>query len=75
MVGSLVVHTPILSLHLHEYSNVVSKSEENASALIFFFNFITMRFALYLPNMQKVDKKEGEIEGGIGVLIFCHSFT
>jgi hypothetical protein len=34
-----------------------------------------MRFALYLPNMQKVDQKEGEIEGGIGVLIFCHSFT
>ena len=50
MVGSLVVHTPILSLHLHEYSNVVSKSEGNASALIFFFQF---HYDAFCPLLTK----------------------
>jgi hypothetical protein len=67
---------------VHEYSNAVAKSEGLASAFFFFSASLKNKdaFCPLLTNTHicaiKWTKKEGgEIEGGIGVLIFCHSFT
>jgi hypothetical protein len=66
---------------VHEYSNAVAKSEGLASAFFFFSASLKNKdaFCPLLTNTHicaiSGQKKEGEIEGGIGVLIFCHSFT